>query len=322
MAKIDRVLLADIGGTNARFALLDGGKIGPVEHLKVADHPTVSDAISDFLSRQGAQKTTGAAILDVAGPIENNRVTLTNSPWTIDAAEIRQHFGFRAVHLLNDFEAQAWALPELGPDDLVSVGGQRAADGAPMAVLGPGTGLGAACFVPNGAAPVAIVTEAGHATLPASTEREARMIDQLRRRFGHVSIERALSGSGIENLYRALAEVDGTAAPERDAAEITKAAQDGSCALCRETLDTFCGLLGAVCGNLALTFGARGGVYVAGGIVPRFVDHLKASEFRTRFESKGRFEAYLKPIPTLVVVKPDASFVGLKAFFDRNVAQT
>jgi glucokinase len=315
---IDRVLLADIGGTNARFALLTGGEIGPVEHTKVADHATIADAIAAFLTRHAATVSTEAAILGIAGPIENNRVTLTNSGWTIDAADLKKIFDFEAVHLLNDFEALAWSLPALGSSDLVSTGEQRGIIGAPMLVVGPGTGFGASCFVPRGATSFAIVTEAGHATLPAASEREARVIDHLRQRIGHVSIERALSGHGLENLYEGVAAVDGVRVPSRDAASITKAALDGSCGVSRAALDMFCSLLGAICGNLALTFGARGGVYVAGGIVPRFVDHLAKSEFRKSFESKGRFESYLRDIPTRIIIRPDASFVGLKAFYERK----
>jgi glucokinase len=164
-----------------------------------------------------------------------------------------------------------------------------------------------------------VVTEAGHATLPAENEREERVIASLRRRFGHVSIERgALSGSGLQSLYEALAEVDGAQVPHRDAAAITKAALDGSCAHSRATLDMFCAILGSVAGNLAVTFGARGGVYIAGGIAPRFPEFLAASAFRARFEAKGRFQDYLRNIPTRLVTKPDASFVGLKMFADHN----
>jgi glucokinase len=315
----DQVLLADIGGTNARFALLRGGMIGPVEHVKTADHATANDAIAAFLDRHAAGGKADAAVLAIAGPIENDRVVLTNCPWTFDAADLKKLFDFQAAHLLNDFEALAWSLPALAPSDLVPLSRPGPVAGAPMLVVGPGTGFGASCFVPRGAASCAIVTEAGHATLPAVSEREERVIGHMRRRFGHVSIERALSGSGLENLYTALNAIDGQGAPERDAASITKAALDGSCRLCRETLDMFCSLLGTVCGNLALTFGARGGVYIAGGIVPRFADHLAASEFRSRFESKGRFDSYLRAVPIQVIVRPDATFVGLKAFFEINV---
>jgi len=315
----DRVLLADIGGTNARFALLDDGVIGPVEHLKVADFPTVADAINTFLARRPAGSPI-AAVIDIAGPIERNRGMLTNSHWVIDGTELASGFGLTTAKLLNDFEAVGWALPALLPDDLYPLGGGQPVGGAPMLVIGPGTGFGAACYLPNDGRPAVVVTEAGHATLPATTEREAQVLAEMRRHFSHVSIERGLSGMGIENIYRAIAAVDGVTVPARDAAAITHAALDGSCTTAHATLDMFCAWLGAVAGNLALTFCARGGVYIAGGIPPRFPDHMAQSAFRRQFESKGRYEAYLRGIPVHIVTKPDISFLGLKSFFEANIA--
>jgi glucokinase len=311
-----RVLLADIGGTNARFALMDRGEIGPVETTKVADFSSTADAVAAFQTRHSAGNPATAAVLGVAGPVQNNRCILTNSPWIIDGEELQKAFGFRSVRLLNDFEAVAWSLPALQPSDLFQVGAQRPMPGAPMLAIGPGTGFGAACFFRHHALPFAVVTEAGHATLPATSEREERLVDRLRQRFGHVSIERVLSGSGLENLYQGLAAIDGVAAPARDPAGITRAALDGSCGISRAALDMFCSLLGEVAGNLALTFCAQGGVYIAGGIVPRFADHLAQSNFRAQFESKGRYQSYLRSIPTHIIVRPDASFIGLKAFFE------
>jgi glucokinase len=316
---IDRVVLADIGGTNVRFALMERGQIGVAEHLRVAEFSGVADAMAAFLSRHPSAKPTGAAVLGVAGPVENNRCLITNSGWLIDGAELAKSFGFAAVHVLNDFEALGWSLPALQPSDLFALGEQRAKSDAPMLVFGPGTGFGAAGFLP-GEPPSVVVTEAGHATLPATSEREAEVIAALRQRFGHVSIERVLSGSGLENLYQALAAVDCVTAPERDAAAITQAALDGSCAICRTTLDMFCALLGSVAGNLALTFCARGGVFIAGGIVPRFAERLAATKFREQFEGKGRYDAYLRNIPTSIIVTPDTSFVGLKTFFERGAS--
>lgn len=321
------VLLADIGGTNSRFALLEDGEIGPVCYAKVAGFPTVRDAMADFLDRsiegEHKGKRVSTAVLAVAGPLVNDRCVMTNSPWIIDGPELREAFGFDAVHMLNDFEAQAWALPALRPADLFAVGAQTASRGEPMLVLGPGTGFGVSCLVERRGARLAVITEAGHATLPSESEREDRVIASMRRRLGHVSIERgALSGSGLEALYVAIADVDGVPPPQRDAAAITKAALDGSCALSRATLEMFCAILGSVAGNLAVTFCARGGVYVAGGIVPRFPDFLAASAFRTRFEAKGRFHDYLRNIPTSVIVRPDASFLGLKSFSDHGVSRT
>lgn len=312
----ERVLLADIGGTNARFALMDRGVIGPIEHLKVADFPTVVDAVASFLSGRSAAEHPNAAVLDIAAPVESNRGALTNSHWLIDGAELAGRFGLTSAKLLNDFEAVGWSLPALQPADLYPLGGGQAVAGAPMLVIGPGTGFGAASYMPGDGPPMVAVTEAGHATLPATTEREAKVLARLRERFGHVSIERALSGMGLENVYQAIAAIDGAAVSERDAAEITQSALDGSCATCRATLDMFCTWLGAVAGNLALTFCARGGVYIAGGIPPRFPEYLAQSDFRRQFESKGRYDAYLRPIPAYIVTRPDISFLGLKSFFE------
>jgi len=312
-------LLADIGGTNARFALTQGAEIGPIEHTKAADHPRAPDAIAAFLSRHTANGPVTAAVLGVAGTVENGHVSMTNSGWTIDSAELRGAFGFDAAHVLNDFEVAAWSLPALRDTDLFALGKQRPVTSAPMLVLGPGTGFGASCLVERYGAPFAVITEAGHATLPAASEREERVIAHLRQRFGHTSIERAVSGTGLENLYEALASIEGVSPPEKNAAAIAQAGLDGSCNLSRSALEMFCSFLGTVAGNLALTFCARGGVYIAGGIAPRFPDFLARSAFRTRFESKGRYESYLRPIPTSIIVRSDASFIGLKAFADRNV---
>ena len=312
----DRILLADIGGTNARFSLTERGEIGPIEHSRVADFAGSHDAIAAFLNRH-ADRPPAAAVLGVAGAVENNRCIITNSGWIIDGAELQNRFGIKSVYVLNDFEAVAWSLPELQPCDLFPVGRHTPAAGAPMLVVGPGTGFGAACLFPG--VPLVAVTEAGHTTLPAASEREGRVIDQMRQRFVHVSVERALSGPGLANLYHALATIDGKTAPDRDPSSITRAALDHSCEVSRAALDLFCSLLGTVAGDLALTFCARGGVFLAGGIVPRFADRLAGSEFRKQFENKGRFESYLKKIPTSVILHPDSSFIGLKAFSERSV---
>ncbi|WGD48583.1 glucokinase [Bradyrhizobium sp. CB1650] len=313
------ILLADIGGTNARFALSRGDQIGAIDYVKVADFPTVREAISDVLARWSTSEQPKRAVLAVAGPVTNNRCVMTNSPWVIDGNELQPALGFDTVHVLNDFEVVAWSLPALQPADLIPLGGQGGLAGEPLLVIGPGTGFGVSCLIERHGARLAVVTEAGHATLPAENEREERVIACMRQRFGHVSIERgALSGSGLQSLYEALAEVDGVQAPKRNAAEITQAALDGSCSVSRGTLEMFCAILGSVAGNLAVTFGARGGVYVAGGIAPRFPEFLAASAFRARFEAKGRFQDYLHNIPSWLVIKSDASFVGLKMFADHS----
>jgi glucokinase len=309
----DQTLLGDIGGTTARFAVLTGDRLGAIDHVAVSRHPNVIDAISGFIGNRSNCSRIGGAVPGVAGPVERGRCLITNSHWVADAGELRAAFGFNSVSLMNDFEAIAWALPHLSAHDVRPLAGGQALPGEPMVVIGPGTGLGIAGLVRRGGDMTVIATEGGHATLPGATPREDAVIAHLRGRFGHVSAERALSGSGLENLYAAIAAIDNVEIARRGAAEISWHALDRSCATCRAAVDMFCAMLGTVAGNLALTFRARGGVYIAGGIAPRLADYLAQSEFRARFEAKGRFREYVGSIPTTVIVNPDAAFLGLKS---------
>jgi glucokinase len=316
VSTVDAILLADIGGTNARFALMTD-RLGAIRHLAVADYPSPKDAVATVLRADTAGARVAGAVLAVAAPVEGESCRFTNSPWVVDVAELRAAFGFGRVKLVNDFEAVGWSLLGLTTADLRPVGGGRAVAGGPMVVLGPGTGLGVAAVVGGPDGPVVVPTEGGHATLAAATDREAALVAELRRCYGHVSAERVLSGPGLEALYRAIAAVDGVLVPPRRAADITRLAEEGGCPVCRATVDTFCAMLGSVAGDLALTFRARGGVFVAGGIVPRLGNRFAASEFRARFEQKGRFATYLADIPTAVIIHPDVAFPGLQAIATR-----
>jgi glucokinase len=310
-ASAEAMLLGDVGATNARFAVLFDGVLGPIKWIEVSHHPIFGEAVEEFLEMHPRNTPVIHALLAVAGPVEEQRCTFTNCPWTIDGRDMRDRFGFQSVQIVNDFEATAWSLPRLAKQDLRSMGGGRAVPGAPMVVLGSGSGLGVAGLVPEGAGHVVVSSEGGHATMPANSVREDAILDFLRHRFGHVSAERVLSGPGIENLYHAVAALDGIAAPPRNATEITIAALNGVCPTSRAALDTFCAMLGTFAGNVALTYGALGGVYIAGGIAPRILDFLANSEFRSRFEQKGRLRAYLEAIPSQVIVHPAATFLGL-----------
>lgn len=195
----------------------------------------------------------------------------------------------------------------------MAIGGGEIEEGAPKAVLGPGTGLGVACLANSPPNPVIISSEGGHATLAGACDREDRIIQYLRGKFGHVSAERAISGGGLENLYQAIAAIDGLAVEFSSAAEITTQALTRDCEIAHEALHMFCAFLGSFAGNAALTFGAKGGVYIAGGISPRILDFLAESKFRSRFESKGRFRSYLENIPSYVIVHPAAAFIGMQS---------
>ena len=321
MSNPDQILLGDIGGTNARFAFLVDGRIGSIEALAVKDYPHFAAALSEFLVRHRRHGAIAHAVLAAAGPIEDARCRLTNSSWVIDAAELRKTFNCAKVRIVNDFEAIAWSLPHLVSSDLFAIGNGKATPNAPAVVLGPGTGLGLACHAPGPDGAIVIGAEGGHATLPGICRRDDAIIGRLRERFGHVSAERVLSGEGLINLYQAIASIDHLPVIERSAAEITTAALDGGCPICHEALDLFCGMLGTVAGNAALTFSARGGVFIAGGVAPRILEYLRDSQFRNRFENKGRFQPYLANIPTWVIVHREPAFVGLQRLarqgFDR-----
>lgn len=308
----EQILLGDIGATNARFALLEGGEFGALEWMTDADYPQFLDAVQAFLERRGHPRLS-AAILAVAGPVKDNRCQLTNRPWLIDGPALQQSLRLAWVRLINDFEATAWSLAHLKSRDLHRIGEGDALEGAPLAVLGPGTGLGVSCYMQGPAGGLVIASEGGHATLPSTSAREDLVIERLRERFGHVSGEHAVSGTGLENLYQAIAAIADVEVVERRAPDITKAALEGTCPTSRTALDLFCAFLGSIAGDIALTFGARGGVYVAGGIAPRIIDFLGRSEFRARFDAKGRSRWYVERIPTYVIVNPDATFIGLQA---------
>ncbi|MFZ0237000.1 MAG: glucokinase [Xanthobacteraceae bacterium] len=308
---VDNVLLGDIGATNARFSLLSNGYLKAISSFEVAKFGQFTDALAIFIKEHCRQTQIHKALLAVAGPLKGERIALTNSSWVIDNSELQTVFGL-AVRIINDFEAVALSVPSLTSADLVGIGGGKAELGAPMAVLGPGTGLGVACLIDRSDRRVVIASEGGHATLAPTCEQEDRIVNHLRKRFGHVSAERVISGSGLENIYQTIAALEGLEFPPRSAAEITKNALAGECQLARRSLQAFCAFLGSFAGNVALTFGARGGVYIAGGISPRILDFLVQSEFRKRFEAKGRFREYLAAIPSHVITHPAAALIGLK----------
>jgi glucokinase len=305
-------LLADIGGTHARFALLAGSRLHEVHSLDVAVYGTPEAAIGAFLEQHSHVAKIDGAVIAAAGPISGHRCKLVNGTWVLDGDELAAAFGLASVRLVNDLEALGWAVLHLGPKDYHAIGGGHCEPDAPIAVIAPGTGLGMACVLP-GREPRVLASEGGHAALAIDSEQEAAVVSLLRKRHGHVSIERALSGQGVENLHSVLLELEGMAAPKRAAPEISKAARAGSDRHARRALDLFCSLLGSEAGDMALTFGARGGVYIGGGIVPGMVDYLGRSDFRRRFESKGRLSAYVSEIATRIIVRPDPAFVGLAA---------
>jgi len=304
-------LIGDIGGTNTRLALVEAdGALARVRTLATEDHASLSEAIDAYLAVEAPPVKPARAVLAVAAPITGDRVTLTNHPWTFSIDAMRQHFGFDRLEVINDFTANALAVPHLTDGDRVQVGGGAPVTGGAVGVLGPGSGLGVSILVPGEAGAVTLQGEGGHVTMAAADDREAAVLGLMRARFDHVSAERVLSGPGLINLYNALCELSGRPAAPLTAAQITEPRIEDEEPLAREATAMFCAMLGTVAGNLALTIGARGGIYIAGGIVPKLGEGFAQSAFRARFEAKGRFHGYMAAIPTYVITHHEPALLG------------
>ncbi len=316
-------LIADVGGTNVRFALVAADENpGAIRVLAGADHAGLGAASRAYLDLERPDPAPDRAAIAVASPVIGDRISMTNRDWSFSISELQATLGLARLVVVNDFTAQALAVPRLGAGETRRIGAGTAVAGAPIAILGPGTGLGVSGVVEApGGARVALATEGGHATLAPADARERAVVGELARRFGHVSIERAVSGPGLANLAAAIAAVDGldgALAPALAPSEITARALAGGDAIAVEALSMFCAMLGSASGNLALTLGARGGVYIGGGIVPRLGDFLAASPFRDRFEDKGRFRDYLSAIPTWLITADNPALLGLAALLARD----
>lgn len=311
-------LVADIGGTNARFALASpaSGELYALRTYSVSEYANFSEALEAYLgeaAREGANGLPSAACLAVASPVDRPVIQFTNSPWFLDREALSRRLE-TPVRLLNDFAAVGYGVIGLVEGDWFALGGGRPSDARPIGVLGAGTGLGVCAIVPVDGRYHVIETEGGHVDFAPVDAQEIAVLQLLTTRFGRVSAERLLSGAGIVNIYRALAELAGRPPAHDSAAAITDAALVGVESLAVRSLEMFCRVLGSTAGNLALTLGARGGIYIAGGIAPRFRDFLARSEFRARFEAKGRFSSYLRDIPVRLVTRDNVGLEGAAGF--------
>lgn len=300
-------LIADIGGTNARFALAEpGGPPQAERNLLVRDFPGLAEAALAYLGGRRVEE----AVIAVATPVESDAIRFTNSPWAFSIQELQARLGVARLAVINDFVAQALAMPHLAPADLEPLGGEAPTPGRAIGVLGPGTGLGVSALVPGRHGWAALPTEGGHVSLAPHDAREMAVLATLVERFGHVSNERVLSGQGLLNLAWALATLDGRTLAAATPEEVTEAARNRACPACMEAVAMFGALLGSAAGDLALVLGARGGVFVAGGICLRLGPLFDRATFRRRFEAKGRMRAYLEPIPAWLVRRTDTGLLG------------
>lgn len=307
-------LIADIGGTSARFAVVDERGYHDELVLNCADYESAIEAVRAYCDQALDGIVPKHASFAVAGAVIGDRPKMVNHLWDFSISETKNNLGFEQFHVINDFEAVALAVPHLRGDDVHQLGGGQVQEKAPIGVIGPGTGLGVASLFWHGSNYQAVAGEGGHVTMPALTQREFDIFAALRSKYSHVSAERVCSGKGLVNIYNTMRILDGrTDLSDKTPKDISKAALDQSCDICVEALDLMMGFLGTIAGNLALTLGAHGGIYIGGGIIEKLGDHFLESRFRDSFEKKGRLHDYLAPIPTFVIRHDYPAFVGLQA---------
>lgn len=306
------LLVGDIGGTHTRLALTNPRHYPDVVDTFVnAEATDLVTLLGGYLRAQEASGTDLHVRLAVAAPITGDVIELTNFRQRLSTSELCRDLGVRSVRFINDYTAIARGLPYLTAHDRVQLGGNPGVDDAAMGVLGPGTGFGVSGLVPLGDRWASIVGEGGHCTLAATTAEEFDVISRIAETFGHVSAERVVSGPGLLLLYETLCRMRGDSARADSPAAVTELARNGADAQARDALALFFGFLGGVAGDLALTLGARGGVYLAGGILPRMIGAATSSTLRKRFEAKGRFRGYLREIPLYIVTHRHPALLGL-----------
>ena len=309
-------LLADIGGTFARFTIETApGVFQHMASLRCADHADFEAAVSSYLTGlpEGRVGHIEHAAIAIANPVEGDDVRMTNYHWKFSIEQMRHRLSFESLVVVNDFTALAMSLPRLSAGQRRQVGGGSPRENSVLGVLGAGTGLGVSGLIPAADGWVALGTEGGHTSFSPRDDREIAILRYGMKQYPHLSHERLLSGPGIELIHRALRSAAGLSPETLAAPEITRRALAGHDPCCAEALEAFCAMLGTAASNLAVTFGALSGVYIGGGIVPRLGAFFDRSPFRARFEDKGRFTDYVKGIPTYVITAEHATFTGVSA---------
>jgi len=312
-------LVADIGGTNVRFALTDVDAQRPSfdneKKYATKAHGDIAGAAKAYLDDLNFKGEIAGLVFGVAGPVQHGAIHLTNAGWTISEDDLRQKLKIPFARVLNDYETLAEAVPEFQPQDLKQIGPLEFMNRrtGTMAIVGPGTGLGVGGLIRSNDATLPLVTEGGHANFAPTDDVEIEVLRVLLKKFGRVSNERLISGPGLQNLYAAMAQIEGRKPDEPEPEDITKTAREKPDSFEARVFGRFCAILGSVAGDYALGMGARGGVLIAGGILPDAVEFFVASDFRKRFEDKGRFADYMKAIPTALIVDDHAGLRGAAA---------
>jgi glucokinase len=304
-------VVGDIGGTNARFAIVEPGstQLQEIQVLPCSDYPNLDDAFREYLAQKNIGSVATASIA-FACPVHTDTIKMTNNHWVFSRSEIQRKLGLKTFKCINDFTAMALGVPHLSSDQLVTVGQAAGNPESPRLVIGPGTGLGVSGLVKTSAAWVPLATEGGHVDFAPVNDQQMAVLKIILNKYSRVSVERLLCGEGLVNIYKSLTTLHNTEVKYGSPAGITHAAVEEGDEIAVATLNFFCEVFGQVCGNAALTIGALGGVYICGGIIPRFLDFFVASNFRAHFEDKGRMRGYMESIPVFVVTETYTGLLG------------
>ena len=315
-------IIADIGGTNMRVAQIDAqGGMTNITIYACAEHESLAVVLTDFITRQHLVGKKINACLAIACPVDKDLIVMTNLPWQFSQSQLKSQLQLNELVLINDFTAIAHSIPYLDADQKVQIGVGDVIANKPISICGAGTGLGVANLISVDSGWHSLSGEGGHVDFAPVDEQEIAILQFLSKKYARVSSEQLLSGLGIEQIYQALSFAKNGEATVLPAKDIAEKALSGSCSLCVETLAQFCRILGSFAGNLALTLGSYGGVYIAGGIVPRFIEFFASSEFRKRFEAKGRLSSFNQPIPTFVVTEEQPGLLGASAYLKQYMSE-
>ncbi len=314
--RMHMILVADIGGTNARLGLFSGDELSDEQVYKCADFGSIEELLESYLSSLTAFPTKAA--IAVACVAHGDCIKFTNSSWRFSVAKVAKQFNFIEVKVLNDFAALALSIPFLGSKQLIKLGGGEIIEGNAKAVVGAGTGLGVSGLLPNKNSWIPIQGEGGHVRYGAYDDHEYQLFKILAPNDQYVSAEKLLNGRGLVRLYNAKAKLNGQPALYGDPPGIVSQALSGSDSLCVETLTLYCGILGDVAGDIALLLGARGGLYIGGGVVGHIQPFLLSNEtFRQRFQDKGAQAKMVEQIPAFIIQEPLAGLYGAAGAADK-----
>lgn len=318
----EKILVGDVGGTNARFALCDlqTGALSSYKTYSTSHFSSLELTVSDYLHDK--ELHIDKACIAIACPVDGDQVHMTNHNWSFSTIKLKENLKFKMLEVINDFHANAMAIPTLQSSDLITISDFKANKNKPITILGAGTGLGVAHVLPWRGEWVTLPGEGGHVEFAACNDKEYEILKILHQEFGRVSVERILSGPGVVNLYKAYMISENKMPNDFTPEEITGNAIRNECEDCHETLSLFCTILGRFAGSLALTFNSQGGVYISGGIVPRFSEFLKASGFRKAFTEKGRFKRYVGDVPVHIVTHKHIGLLGAGAFLRQKLGLT